>query len=219
MRRIKHGSGPGRWRWVVGRTFAWLNQSRRRRQHVIPDPQPSSCGSICQGMPLRRTNRMPVRHARSETRGRPPSADEVELVRTVQPDPTTDRAAAPGPYPFTLLRRPGSRFDGFVTRSQDFSLAPLLKICHRRDAPRFDGRHQRTQNAAGASETEKCLQQGRRIRGIIALNPGVQRTTGATGPVRSADSRATGPPAWFPRRRNGWKNRPIHPAGTCSSIP
>ncbi len=31
-----------------------------------------SCGSICQGMPLRRTNRMPVRHARSETRGRPP---------------------------------------------------------------------------------------------------------------------------------------------------
>jgi len=47
-------------------------QSRRRRQHVIPDPHPSSCGSMCQGMPLRRTNRMPVRHARSETRGRPP---------------------------------------------------------------------------------------------------------------------------------------------------
>jgi hypothetical protein len=33
---------------------------------------PSSCGSICQGMPLRRTKRIPVRHARSETRGRPP---------------------------------------------------------------------------------------------------------------------------------------------------
>ena len=47
-------------------------QSRTRRQHVIPDPQPSSCGSICQGMPLRRTNKMPMRHARSETRGRPP---------------------------------------------------------------------------------------------------------------------------------------------------
>jgi hypothetical protein len=47
-------------------------QSRRRRQHVIPDPHPSSCGSICQGMPLRRTKTMPVRHARSETRGRPP---------------------------------------------------------------------------------------------------------------------------------------------------
>jgi len=47
-------------------------QSRRRRQHVIPDPQPSSGRSICQGMPLRRTNRMPMRHARSESRGRPP---------------------------------------------------------------------------------------------------------------------------------------------------
>ncbi len=47
-------------------------QSRRRRQHVIPEPHSSSCGSICQGMPLRRTNKMPVRHARSEMRGRPP---------------------------------------------------------------------------------------------------------------------------------------------------
>jgi transposase len=24
--RTKHGSGLGRWRWVVERTFAWLNQ-------------------------------------------------------------------------------------------------------------------------------------------------------------------------------------------------
>ena len=29
MRRIKHGSGLGTWRWVVERTFAWLNQFRR----------------------------------------------------------------------------------------------------------------------------------------------------------------------------------------------
>jgi hypothetical protein len=47
-------------------------QSRRRRQQVMPDPQPSSCGSICHGIPLRSTNRIPVRRARSETRGRPP---------------------------------------------------------------------------------------------------------------------------------------------------
>jgi hypothetical protein len=47
-------------------------QSRSRRQHVIPEPQRSSCGNICHGIPLRRTKRMPVRHARSETRGRPP---------------------------------------------------------------------------------------------------------------------------------------------------
>jgi hypothetical protein len=36
-----------------------------RRQQVVPDPQPISCGSMFQGMPLRSTNRMPVNTARS----------------------------------------------------------------------------------------------------------------------------------------------------------
>ena len=31
MRRTKHGSGLGTWRWVVERTFAWLDQFRRLR--------------------------------------------------------------------------------------------------------------------------------------------------------------------------------------------
>lgn len=30
-RRTEHGSGLGRWRWVVERTFAWLSQFRRLR--------------------------------------------------------------------------------------------------------------------------------------------------------------------------------------------
>lgn len=48
-------------------------QSRRRRQHVIPLPQPSSWGSISQGMSLFKTNKMPVSAARSGMlRGRPP---------------------------------------------------------------------------------------------------------------------------------------------------
>jgi hypothetical protein len=47
-------------------------QSRSRRQQVIPQPQPSSAGRYSQGMPVLSTNRMPVRHARSEIRGRPP---------------------------------------------------------------------------------------------------------------------------------------------------
>lgn len=47
-------------------------QSRSRRQHVIPLPQPSSCGSSSQPMPLLSTNRMPVNAARSLMRGRPP---------------------------------------------------------------------------------------------------------------------------------------------------
>lgn len=31
MRNTKHGSGLGRWRWLVEPTFAWLNQFRRLR--------------------------------------------------------------------------------------------------------------------------------------------------------------------------------------------
>jgi hypothetical protein len=31
MRNREHGSGLGRWRWVVESTFAWLNQFRRLR--------------------------------------------------------------------------------------------------------------------------------------------------------------------------------------------
>ena len=30
-RNKQHGSGLGKWRWVVERTFAWLNQFRRLR--------------------------------------------------------------------------------------------------------------------------------------------------------------------------------------------
>lgn len=47
-------------------------QSRNRRQQVTPAPQPISCGSISQGMPDDRTNKMPVRAARFGSRGRPP---------------------------------------------------------------------------------------------------------------------------------------------------
>jgi len=73
-------SQSSRAKWISSHTPANC-QSRRRRQHVIPDPKPSSCGSICHGMPLRRTKTMPARHARSETRGRPPVGRLGELGR------------------------------------------------------------------------------------------------------------------------------------------
>ena len=47
-------------------------QSRKRRQQVTPEPQPSSGGSISQGMPDLSTKTMPLKQARSGTRGRPP---------------------------------------------------------------------------------------------------------------------------------------------------
>ena len=50
-------------------------QSRRRRQHVMPQPHPSSRGNVSHGIPLRCTKRMPVSTARSGRRGRPPRRD------------------------------------------------------------------------------------------------------------------------------------------------
>jgi hypothetical protein len=49
-----------------------FSQSRRRRQHVMPEPQPISWGSISHCNPDLSTNIMPVRAARSGIRGRPP---------------------------------------------------------------------------------------------------------------------------------------------------
>src|ERR671926_47259 len=46
--------------------------ARRRRQQVTPLPQPISWGNISQGIPLLSTKMMPVKAARSGTRGRPP---------------------------------------------------------------------------------------------------------------------------------------------------
>jgi hypothetical protein len=58
------------------RRMAWCSasqtpascQSRSRRQQVIPLPQPISCGSISQGMPLCKTNKLPVSNAAAFTR-------------------------------------------------------------------------------------------------------------------------------------------------------
>src|SRR5688572_17114247 len=46
--------------------------SRKRRQQVTPEPQPISCGSISQGMPLFKTKMMPASAERLSTRGLPP---------------------------------------------------------------------------------------------------------------------------------------------------
>ncbi len=58
-------------RWSRSQTPASCH-SRKRRQQVMPKPQPISLGSISQGRPERSTNRMPVSAARFGTRGRPP---------------------------------------------------------------------------------------------------------------------------------------------------
>jgi transposase len=52
-RRTTHGSGLGQWRWVVERTFAWLNQFRRlrvryeKRADMHEAFLPLGCALIC----------------------------------------------------------------------------------------------------------------------------------------------------------------------------
>ena len=58
-------------RWSCSQTPA-VCQACRRRQQVMPLPQPISWGNISQGRPVLSTNRIPVRVARLPTRGRPP---------------------------------------------------------------------------------------------------------------------------------------------------
>jgi hypothetical protein len=90
---------------------------KRRRQHVIPDLHPSSGGSICHGMPVRRTKTMPVRHARSETRGRPPfGRGRICKNGWTRSHNASGSSVAPIPRSRYLARR-GSGFGGFVTRS------------------------------------------------------------------------------------------------------
>src|SRR5215210_374083 len=99
--------------------------SLRRRQQLIPDPQPISWGSISQGIPLFRTKTMPVRAARLSMRGLPPwgfggsggrSASMVSHSSSV-----TSFLVMFSCYPvygfvrltkpWTLARLPGSRFN------------------------------------------------------------------------------------------------------------
>lgn len=58
---------------VCNRTHTPLScHSRKRRQQVIPRPNPISCGKYSHGMPVSNTNKMPFNAALSSTRGRPP---------------------------------------------------------------------------------------------------------------------------------------------------
>jgi hypothetical protein len=57
-------------RWSRFHTPARCQRSRRRQQ-VVPEPQPISFGNMFQGTPLRSTNRMPVSTARSGIGRRP----------------------------------------------------------------------------------------------------------------------------------------------------
>jgi len=56
--------------WILSHTPAFC-QSLRRRQQVMPEPQPISCGRSSQAIPVLSTNRMPVRTTRLDKGFRP----------------------------------------------------------------------------------------------------------------------------------------------------
>src|SRR5215203_836198 len=93
-------------------------QSRSRRQQVMPDPQPSSAGSISQGMPDWSTKMMPAKHVRSGTRGRPPGAWAVPPATAVRRWSITH----PRPRTCSCLTWPQTRFHGFVRGSKSYVL-------------------------------------------------------------------------------------------------
>ena len=64
-------SSSSRIRWRPSQT-PWSCHSWRRRQHVIPLPQPISCGKSAHRMPVFKTNRMPRKAFWFGTGGRPP---------------------------------------------------------------------------------------------------------------------------------------------------
>ena len=83
-------------------------QSRKRRQQVMPLPQPISLGRCSHPMPVRSTKRMPANAARSGTRGRPPygfgsSAGKSGAIR-LHSSSGTIGFAMPGAYGSWPLR-------------------------------------------------------------------------------------------------------------------
>jgi len=59
-------------RWWILSQIPRRFQACRRRQQVIPEPQPISWGRYSQGTPVFRTKRIPVKAARCSIGGRPP---------------------------------------------------------------------------------------------------------------------------------------------------
>ncbi len=72
-------SSRNKTRWISFQTPAFC-QSRRRRQQVMPLPQPISRGRSSQGMPVFRTNRMPVKTARLSKGLRPGCRKRLSLT-------------------------------------------------------------------------------------------------------------------------------------------
>lgn len=99
---------------AAGRTPASF-QSRSRRQHVRPEPKPSSCGRYSHWIPVCSTYRTP--HSTSRSRNGLPSGYRTcarAAPATAQRDPTArpTRSTATSPHPLNAQLPPWTRQPG-----------------------------------------------------------------------------------------------------------
>jgi hypothetical protein len=98
------------------RSNSWCNlshtpaccHSRKRRQQVTPEPHPNCGGRSCQAMPVRSTNRIPLRAARSAMRGRPPrgfGGGDGSIFSMIGQRPSGIRTGGIPPYESPIPRR------------------------------------------------------------------------------------------------------------------
>ena len=109
--------------WILSQTPASCH-SCSRRQQVTPEPHPISLGRYSQGIPVRRTKRMPVRTLRRSTGFRPgwcllrgftgisgsisshSSSSRIGFAIAVPPCTVTTRTSMSGPFQGRHIRRP-----------------------------------------------------------------------------------------------------------------
>ena len=183
-------SFPARCSSVSSTWYSWSHtptscQSRSRRQQVIPEPKPSSCGSHSHWIPVCSTNRMPCRQRRSSSGSRPALRARRCLTGSsgpIRPHRSSDTTHG-GPFPF-----PRPRSTSAQGRGHGFSGA-FCQLLHGtrlgRDGLRVRG-------------TGPCSMRGARCR--AAARPAAASTyTSHLGPVGrivpDAQSRCPQPPS------------------------
>jgi len=113
-------------RWRSSHTPASCHSSMRRQQ-VIPEPKPSSSGRCRQAMPVCKTNRMPERAWRSESRLRPGDRNRRSLRG--RSGSTSSHSSSETTHGFTAIGSLLSQLDatGFRNRrGGSFILKPVL---------------------------------------------------------------------------------------------
>src|SRR5207249_3984111 len=135
VRGTKHGSGLERWRWVVERTFAWLNQFRRlrvrydRRADIHEAFLSLGCGLICWqslrkswaiGLAARSPSRFPVTVTSHPT--------TMSATSSSGPPMALAAGARFGPYEIVALIGAGGMGEVYKARDTRLDRSVAIKV-------------------------------------------------------------------------------------------